>query len=88
MSKQCPIYGKAIYVDCQQCDDKPCKTGSVMKLKHGIRLKKGDMISIGNLYYIYVGKNNGCRVLFNVNENKEIEVGDRFFCRFNEVKVN
>ena len=25
MSKNCPIYGKAIYMDCLECDDKPCK---------------------------------------------------------------
>lgn len=25
MSKECPLYGKAIYIDCLDCDDKPCK---------------------------------------------------------------
>lgn len=25
MSKSCPIYGKAIYADCLECEDKPCK---------------------------------------------------------------
>lgn len=25
MSKPCPKYGKAIYMDCMECDDKLCK---------------------------------------------------------------
>lgn len=26
MSKPCPLYGKAIYLDCLECEDKPCKS--------------------------------------------------------------
>ena len=25
MSKLCPLYGVAIYMDCMECDEKPCK---------------------------------------------------------------
>lgn len=92
MSKSCPIYGKAIYVDCQECADKPCKCGNIMKLKHNERLVKGDFVSasIGNkyYYYMYMGKRNGIRVLYNILDNEEIEVGERFFTRFDGVKVN
>lgn len=92
MSKQCQIYGKAIYVDCQECKDTPCKYGNIMKMRHNVTLSKGDIIcaTAGNChyYYVYVGKRNGVRVLFNILKNEEIEVGEKFFCRYEKVKVN
>ena len=33
MSKNCPIYGKAIYMDCLECDDKPCKSRGIKARK-------------------------------------------------------
>lgn len=33
MSKNCPIYGKAIYMDCLECDDKPCKSKGIKARK-------------------------------------------------------
>lgn len=32
MSKHCPIYGIAIYTDCLECDDKPCRK-EIKKMK-------------------------------------------------------
>lgn len=33
MSKRCPIYGIAIYADCLECDDKPCRK-EIKKMKY------------------------------------------------------
>lgn len=33
MSKHCPIYGIAIYADCLECDDKPCRKENIKKMK-------------------------------------------------------
>lgn len=33
MSKSCPLYGVAIYMDCMECEDKPCRR-EVIKTKY------------------------------------------------------
>lgn len=33
MAKPCPLYGKAIYLDCLDCEDKPCKAPAAAKGK-------------------------------------------------------
>lgn len=32
MSKYCSKYGKAIYMDCMECDDKLCKKGQAKEV--------------------------------------------------------
>ena len=48
MSKNCPIYGKAIYMDCLECNDKPCKGIKARKIVIGIdQSYKRTGISVG-----------------------------------------
>ena len=41
MSKPCPIFGRAIYADCLDCDDKYCRS-----INHNIKLHKGDIFYV------------------------------------------
>lgn len=34
MSKPCPLYGKAIYLDCLECEDKPCNKQQAKSYKY------------------------------------------------------
>ena len=47
MSKPCPIFGRAIYADCLDCDDKYCRS-----INHNIKLHKGDIVKVGKNQYI------------------------------------
>ena len=48
MSRPCPIYGKAIYADCLECETKDCRCVR----KHGIKISKGDIIKAESKYVI------------------------------------
>ena len=83
MSKPCPIFGRAIYADCLDCDIKECRNIR----KHNIKLSKGDIINVGiNEYMIYCGMKDGKRILFDVLQNKRIYVNSNYLSKYKEVK--
>lgn len=40
MSKKCPLYGIAIYMDCLECEDKPCSRSTLRKGETNMKYKK------------------------------------------------
>lgn len=45
MSKNCPVYGKAIYMDCLDCDDKQCQKNNINR-KELIEIKKYNVLYV------------------------------------------
>lgn len=81
MSKPCPIFGRAIYADCLDCDDKYCRS-----INHNIKLHKGDIAKVGkNQYILYCGIENNKRVIYDIIQNKRLYVSKDYFNKYKEV---
>ena len=82
MSRPCPIYGKAIYADCLECETKDCRCVR----KHGIKISKGDIIKAESKYFIYCGIDSNKRILFDVLNKKRIYVNSNYFSKYKEAE--
>lgn len=88
MAKYCPIYQRtALYLDCQECDNKrECKTGIKMKK---LKIHPGDIIEIKTIFgkeqrFMYIGKKqideyNCKRIMYRFEDQKIILVSSDFF---------